>query len=226
MSVFSYARVSTNSQADHGQSLGVQERMAAAYAELHGFAIDSVFVDRGVSASKPLSQRPKGGELLAAIHDGDILIATRLDRIFRNAGEALITAQSFRERGISLHLIDLGGDVTGNGIGKVIFGILSVCAEWERDQVKERIQAVKADQKARGRYLGGGVPFGYRKSEDGGLVEHKGEQEAIAYMVKLHGLGASLREIAVDIHDSFPRRGVSHQAVARILAQNGTASMS
>ena len=215
MSVFSYARVSTNSQADHGQSLGVQERMAAAYAELHGFAIDSVFVDRGVSASKPLSQRPQGGELLAAMCDGDILIATRLDRIFRNAGEALITAQSFRERGISLHLIDLGGDVTGNGIGKVIFGILSVCAEWERDQIRERIQAVKSDQKARGRFLGGGVAFGKRKGVDGGLVPHEAEQAAIKQMVDMRNSGESLRRISGLMGNCGYK--LSHQAVARIL---------
>jgi putative DNA-invertase from lambdoid prophage Rac len=38
---------------------------------------------------------------------------------------------------------------------------------------------VKADQKARGRYLGGSIPFGYRLGDDGDLVPHEAEQEAI-----------------------------------------------
>ena len=44
-------------------------------------------------------------------------------------------------------------------------------AEAERDGIRERIGQVKADQKARGRYLGGKVPFGFRIGESGDLVE-------------------------------------------------------
>jgi putative DNA-invertase from lambdoid prophage Rac len=45
--------------------------------------------------------------------------------------------------------------------------------------IRERIGQMKADQKARGRYLGGKVPFGYRRGESGELVPHEAEQEAI-----------------------------------------------
>jgi putative DNA-invertase from lambdoid prophage Rac len=41
-------------------------------------------------------------------------------------------------------MIDLGGDVTGNGIAKLIFTILSAVAEAERDRIKERVSVVKA----------------------------------------------------------------------------------
>ena len=58
-----------------------------------------------------------------------------------------------KERGVSLHMIDLGGDVTGNGISKLVFTILSAVAEAERDRIRERISVVEADQKARGAYL-------------------------------------------------------------------------
>lgn len=40
-------------------------------------------------------------------------------------------------------------------------------AEAERDRIRERIGQVKADQKARGRYVGGKVPFGFRRGESG-----------------------------------------------------------
>ena len=63
---------------------------------------------------------------------------------------------------MSAHMIDLGGNVTANGISKLAFTILSAVAEAERDRIRERISTVKADQKARGRYLGGKVPYGYR----------------------------------------------------------------
>jgi DNA invertase Pin-like site-specific DNA recombinase len=40
---------------------------------------------------------------------------------------------------IGLHLIDLGGDVCGNSISKLVFTILSAVAENERDRIRERI---------------------------------------------------------------------------------------
>jgi len=43
-------------------------------------------------------------------------------------------------------------------------------AEAERDRIRERATEVKADQRKRGRYLGGIVPFGWRVGDDGHLV--------------------------------------------------------
>jgi hypothetical protein len=39
---------------------------------------------------------------------------------------------------IALHMIDLDGDVTGNGISKLVFTILSALTENERDRIRER----------------------------------------------------------------------------------------
>ena len=72
-----------------------------------------------------------------------------------------------RKRGVSLCLLDLGGDISGNGLSKLFLTIATAFAEAERDRIRERIGQVKAEQKERGRYLGGIVPFGYRPSEDG-----------------------------------------------------------
>ena len=79
-----------------------------------------------------------------------------------------------RKRGVSLCLLDLGGDISGNGMCKLFLTIAAAFAEAERDRISERVSQVKADQKARGRYLGGTVPFGYRRGESGELVPHEG----------------------------------------------------
>src|SRR3954470_10075911 len=92
-------------------------------------------------------------------------------------------------------MIDLGGDVTGNGISKLVFTILSAVAEAERDRTRERIADVKRDQRARGRFLGGTVPFGCRL-ENGELIPHEEEQQAILEARAMREDGASLRTIA------------------------------
>jgi putative DNA-invertase from lambdoid prophage Rac len=64
VAVFAYTRVSTDRQADEGESIAVQERTVAGYAQMHGLTVDRVFSERGVSGSKPLADRPEGAALL------------------------------------------------------------------------------------------------------------------------------------------------------------------
>jgi DNA invertase Pin-like site-specific DNA recombinase len=219
MAVYGYVRVSTERQAEEGESLGAQQRTVEGYAMMHGLALDHVFVERGVSGSKPLNERPEGAKLLAALQAGDVIITPKLDRMFRSALDAIGTLGAVRDRGVSLHMIDLGGDVTGNGISKLVFTILSAVAEAERDRIKERIADVKKDQKARGRFLGGDVPFGYAVADDGELIPHAAEQEAIRSATTMRAAGASLRAIA----EALQAKGhpISHMAVKRILRDHG-----
>ena len=58
-------------------------------------------------------------------------------------------------------MIDLGGDVCGNGISKLVFTILSAVAENERERIRERIRDVKRHLAAQGVYNGGKRPFGF-----------------------------------------------------------------
>ena len=75
---------------------------------------------------------------------------------------------------------------------------------------------MKQDQKARGRYLGGKVPFGYRVGEGGALVEHEAEQDAIRAMRAMRQEGKALRTIAA----AMTERGIkiSHEGVSKVLA--------
>jgi putative DNA-invertase from lambdoid prophage Rac len=78
-------------------------------------------------------------------------------------------------------------------------------AEAEHDRIRERIGQVKADQKARGRYLGGKVPFGFRRGDDGELLSHEAEQEAIREMIALRTQGKALRAIAAVLQEKATR---------------------
>jgi putative DNA-invertase from lambdoid prophage Rac len=214
MTTYGYARVSTVKQVDEGESLEVQQRTISGYALMHGMTVDQTFIERGVSGSKPLADRPQGAALLAAIMPGDVVITPKLDRMFRSALDALDVLGKLKERGIALHMIDLGGDVTSNGVSKLVFTILSAVAEAERDRTRERVAEVKRDQRTRGHYLGGKPPFGYRVA-DGALVPDPAQQAAIARMRTMRAAGAPLRTIA----DALANEGVpvSFRGVKNIL---------
>lgn len=219
MAVYGYVRVSTDRQADEGESLGTQQRVIDGYAMMNGLTLDSIFVERGVSGSKPLGERSEGARLLAGLKSGDVVITPKLDRMFRSALDALEVLGRLKDRGISLHMIDLGGDVTGNGVSKLVFTILSAVAEAERDRIRERIRDVKADQRKRQRYLGGIVPFGWRIGEDGTLVEVLEQQRAIQRIVELRRKGVSLRAISASIAADGVK--LSHEGVKNVLAAAG-----
>jgi putative DNA-invertase from lambdoid prophage Rac len=169
---------------------------------MHGLTLAGVLVEEGVSGSVPVEDRPVGGPLLARLERGDIVIAAKLDRLFRSALDALKVVESLKTRGLKLHLVDLGGDIAGNGLAKLFLTIATAFAEAERDRVRERIGQVKADQKARGRYLGeprgrGRRPKGVGRltGEDGELVPHFKPNKAIHGNVSLRAQDKALRLI-------------------------------
>jgi putative DNA-invertase from lambdoid prophage Rac len=53
-----------------------------------------------VSGSVPVADRPKGGALFAALRKGDVVIAPKLDRLFRSALDALTVVEDMRKRGV------------------------------------------------------------------------------------------------------------------------------
>lgn len=224
MATYGYVRVSTQRQAEKGESLAVQQRQITGYATMIGVEAPKFFIEEGVSGTKALGDRPAGKELLAKLERGDVIICAKLDRMFRSALDALNMVKAFKEKGVSLHLIDLGGDVAGNGISKMFFTIISAVAEAERDRIVQRILDVKTDQRRRGKHLGGSRPFGYQVSEEGELIEDKYEQAAISKARAMKAAGASLRTIqAALVADGHK---LSHVAVSRFLkkaAENGLA---
>jgi DNA invertase Pin-like site-specific DNA recombinase len=135
--------------------------------------------------------------------------------VFRSALNALDVLGQLKERDVALHMIDLGGDVTGNGISKLVFTILSAVAEAERDRIRERIRDVKTDQRKRQRYLGGIVPFGWQVGEDGVLIEVPDEQRAIQRIIELRHQGLSLRAISASIAAEGVK--LSHEGVKNVL---------
>lgn len=220
MRVFGYVRVSTDRQATEGESLDVQMRQIEGYAQMQGWQIAETFREEGVSGSIPLGEREEGERMLSLLTRGDVLVVAKLDRLFRSALDALRVVELMRERGVALHMIDLGGDVSGNGLSRMFLTVAAAFAEAERDRIRERVAQTKRDQAARGRYLGGVVPFGFEVGADGALVETGWNKPARRMMVRLHRGDMSLRVIADAVREKFDVP-VSHMTVKNVLRQEG-----
>ncbi len=197
MGIYGYVRVSTLQQANEGESLDTQLRQIQSYSVLKGFEIppENFITEKGVSGSLEFERRPEGSKLFNQLIAGDVLIFSKLDRAFRNTRNALNTLHELKERGISVHFIDLGGDVTNDGIGSVIFTILSAFATFERERIATRIREVKQVQKSEGKFLGGFTRFGY-KVVDEKLEKNPEEQLIIQSMRDMKRRGMSLRRIS------------------------------
>lgn len=214
MAIFGYIRVSTLQQANEGESLETQLRQIQSYSVLKGFDIplDNFITEKGVSGSLEFEKRPEGGRLFNQLASGDVLIFSKLDRAFRNTRNALNTLHELKQRGISVHFIDLGGDVTNDGIGSVIFTILSAFATFERERIATRIREVKQVQKAEGKFLGGFTRFGYRVSEEK-LEKDIDQQKIINEMRDMRRRGMSLRRISSWL-DKAHQIKMSHSTVS------------
>lgn len=196
MTVYGYTRVSTVEQANDGNSLDTQSKQIAGYAMMKGWEGEPIIlVEAGVSGSVRIAERPEGARLIGLLQPGDAVVVAKLDRMFRSAVDALDTLATLKEMGVSLHMIDLGGDVTGNGIGKLVFTILAAVAESERDRLRERIREVKRHMISEGLHHGGRRPFGYQVV-DGKYVADESEQMVVRSMRLWRDQGYPLQNVA------------------------------
>ncbi len=200
MTTYGYVRVSTAEQTD-GSSLADQERVIRGCAMMRGTDEVTIFSDPDVSGySIPLAERPAGGRMMAVLRRGDVLIVSKMDRIFRNGADAMTCAQKFRHLGIGLIICSMGYEpVTESATGKMFFGMLALVAEFERDCIMERTADGRRGKKAKGGHVGGAAPYGYQVSGDGKaamLVEYLPEQKIIRLIGDLYKLGLGPTAIA------------------------------
>lgn len=70
---------------------------------------DNARCNGAVSGGIPFQDRPEGGKLWQLVQRGDAVVASKLDRMFRSASDCLAVVEAFKQRGVSLYLLDLNG---------------------------------------------------------------------------------------------------------------------
>ena len=99
--------------------------------------------------------RRKGfSRLLDKMEKGDVLIVTKLDRLWRDAIDVSTTVANLEQKGIRVYCLALGGVDLASSAGKLTMGVINAVAQFERDLLIERTQAGLARAKSEGKTLG------------------------------------------------------------------------
>ncbi len=199
-SVVLYLRASTAGQVNGGLSLEAQESELRAYCALRRLTVVQVFTDKAVSGGKPLAERHEGARMLLYLkHEGIKHVAVaKLDRAFRDVADALRQSQEWDKQGITLHVVNLGGETvsTASATGKLMLTLLAAVSEFERGLLRERTRSALAVKKARGERVSRHPQYGFRLSQDGKrLVSDKREQAVIARVIAWRKEGKTLQAI-------------------------------
>ena len=123
-----YARVSTFEQKLESQIEVLKEAGA-----------EEVFQEKFTGTTV---ERPQFNLVLKKLENGDTLIVTKLDRLARNTREVLEIIQSLFNRGIKVHILNIGL-IDNTPTGQLIFTIFSAFAQFERDLIVTRTQEGK-----------------------------------------------------------------------------------
>ena len=197
MHAIGYIRVSTAGQAAEGVGLDAQRARIEAWCVANGYELRDVFTDAGVSG-KRADNRPGLQEALDAVTKsrGGALVVYSLSRLARSTKDAIAIAERLDKAGADLVSLSESIDTT-NAAGKMVFRMLAVLAEFERDLVSERTKAALSVKRARGERLGGHMPYGYDAAADGAtLIENSAEQAVIRDILVMRSQGTLLVRIA------------------------------
>lgn len=197
-----YVRVSTSMQAEEGVSLDAQEEKIRAYCQMSGLELVALIREEGISGSIPLDERTGGKMALSALkaNKAKHIIALKLDRLFRNAEDALRQTRRWDKEGIALHLVDIGGQTlnTSTAMGKMFLTMTAAFAELERNLIAERTIAAMNHKKTR-KNVYSPTPLGYERVGDK-LVANDTELALIARIKQLRQDGITLGQIAATLN--------------------------
>ncbi len=145
-----YMRVSTSLQTTDNQLVALQD-----YATRMNYEITSIYKDEGISGIKNKSQRPALNEMMKDGVKGKFtqILIYDISRLGRSLKDLVNILNDFNQSKVRLIFIQNGID-TSNSTGQMMFQLLGVFAEWERQTIVDRVNAGLVRARQAGKKLG------------------------------------------------------------------------
>ncbi|MEK5175133.1 recombinase family protein [Heyndrickxia sp. FSL W8-0496] len=193
MRVAIYIRVSTEEQAQEGYSISAQNQRLKAYCIAQDWTVTGFYIDEGISAKD--MNRPQLQQMIKDIKSGnvDCVLVYRLDRLTRSVLDLYKLLELFEKHNCKFKSATEVYDTT-TAMGRLFITIVGALAQWERENLGERVKMGYQEKVRQGKYAGVVEPFGYNLNQKEGTMTIK-EDEAktvrLIYDLYLKGLGGN-----------------------------------
>ncbi|MBO4865433.1 MAG: recombinase family protein [Ruminococcus sp.] len=192
-----YIRVSTDAQFEEGYSVDAQKEKLAQYCKLKDIENYEFYIDGGWSGSN--IDRPEIKRLITDIKSGkiDAVVVYKLDRLSRSQKDTVFLLEDvFIPNGCAFISLNENFD-TSTPYGKAMIGILSVFAQLERENIRERTRMGMYERVKSGLWMGGGrVPFGYDYDREKNTLVPNEKAEQVRQIFQLYLQGYSTTQLA------------------------------
>ena len=192
-----YIRVSTDSQFEEGYSVDAQKEKLEQYCKLKDISEYEFYIDGGWSGSN--IKRPEMTRLISEIkqHQISAVIVYKLDRLSRSQKDTVFLLEDvFIPNNCNFISLNENFDTT-TPYGKAMIGILSVFAQLERENIRERTRMGMYERVKLGMWTGGGnKPFGYDYDRNKNILVPNEHADDVRKIYDLYLQGYSTTQLA------------------------------
>ena len=216
-----YVRVSTTSQLEEGYSIEEQKAKLESYCDIKDWHVYKVYTDGGFSGST--TERPALEQLIKDAQSKlfDTVLVYKLDRLSRSQKDTLYLIEDiFLKNNIEFVSLLENFD-TSTPFGRAVIGLLSVFAQLEREQIKERMQLGKLGRAKSGKsMMWAKTSYGYDYNKDTGtMTVNEYEALAVKEIYTSYLAGMSITKLRDKINEEYPKKPAwSYRTIRGILA--------
>lgn len=216
-----YVRVSTTSQLEEGYSIEEQKAKLESYCDIKDWHVYKVYTDGGFSGST--TERPALEQLIKDAQSKlfDTVLVYKLDRLSRSQKDTLYLIEDvFLKNNIEFVSLLENFD-TSTPFGRAVIGLLSVFAQLEREQIKERMQLGKLGRAKAGKsMMWAKTSYGYDyNKETGSMTVNEYEALAVKEIFTSYLAGMSITKLRDKINEEYPKQPAwSYRTIRGILA--------
>src|SRR5690625_5034139 len=195
-----YTRVSTREQAQDGYSISAQLNSLKAFCESQNWDIAGIYTDEGISAKDTNREQLK--RMINDVKNNkiDVVLVYRLDRLTRSVLDLYELLDLFDKHGCGFKSATEVYDTT-TGMGRLFITIVAALAQWERENLGERVSMGMLEKARQGEYPGGIAPFGY-DLKDSKLTINDKEAKVVKLIYDKYLSGYSMVRITKHLNKS------------------------